>query len=879
MATRREGLTTDEARSRLATSGPNLLPRPRPPSPLLLLAKQMTHLLALMLWVAAALALLAGLAALAIAIVIVVVLNGAVAFAMEYRADRAAEKLRALLPASARVRRDGVVHAIRTEALVPGDVVLLGPGDRVGADMQLIEAEQIALDESLLTGESAPVARGIGQIVHAGTFVVQGEAEASVTATGADTRLAKIAELTRSARRPPSPLALQLRRLVRGLALIACSIGVVLGAVALTLGFEATEAFLFALGVTVALVPEGLLPTVTLSLAHGAQRMAARRALVRRLDAVETLGATTFICTDKTGTLTQNRMEVVEAWSAQGTVTIAGEGYAPEAEIAGQESALAATAEAAASAARCVTGRAVQRDGRWINDGDPMEAALDALASRMGARPDPREQLALRRPFTPERMLSAVVAGGVAHVLGAPERILERCAHAPAASHQALSDIASRGRRVLAVARRDDPDLRDPERGVEDGLRLVALLGLEDPPRPDVAEALAACRRACIRVAMITGDHPATAAAIAREIGLLGPGGTVLDASSAAIDDATLAASIDHPDGAVLARVGPADKLRVARALRERGHVVAMTGDGVNDAPALREADVGVAMGASGSDVAREAADLVLLDDHFGTIVSAIELGRATFTNIRRFLTYHLTDNVAELAPFAVWALSGGNVPLAIGVLQVLALDIGTDILPAIALGAEPPAERALSGPPPKGQLLDKPLLIRAFGVLGLFEASAAMLVFLVVLASGGWQLGDEVERDLLLPASGAAFATIALCQMANAFACRSASRPAWRLAPATNPLLIAAVCAELALLLVFVGVPGVAELLGGTWPPLMGWLMGLSAAAALLALDALHKRALSRRPEPSRRRLTPAHGRNRLLGTPTQASRMTTER
>jgi magnesium-transporting ATPase (P-type) len=344
---------------------------------------------------------------------------------------------------------------------------------------------------------------------------------------------------------------------------------------------------------------------------------------------------------------------------------------------------------------------------------------------------------------------------------------------------------------------------------------------------------------------MVTGDHPRTAAAIAREVGLFTGEGVVLDGSALPESDTVLGELLDHPEGAVVARVAPADKLRIARVLRERGHVVAMTGDGVNDAPALREADVGVAMGASGSDVAREASDLVLLDDHFGTIVAAVALGRATFANVRRFLTYHLTDNVAELAPFAAWALTGGSFPLAIGVLQVLALDIGTDLLPALALGAEPPSPRVMVGRMRGRSLVDRPLLTRAFGVLGPTEAVASLSAFAAVLLWGGWTWGATPAPALLASASGTAFAAIALAQMANAVACRSETVPAWRVPPLSNRLLLVAVAAELALLVAFVGVPALADLLGGSWPPAGGWALTLAAALLLLVVDAAHKRRL----------------------------------
>ena len=388
---------------------------------------------------------------------------------------------------------------------------------------------------------------------------------------------------------------------------------------------------------------------------------------------------------------------------------------------------------AAESAVKCVAGRVVQKGTTWVAEGDAMEAAIHSWSLRVGCGPTPELPVQLRLAYTADRMLSSVVIAERSIVLGAPEAVLGRCLGA--ITHDVVDDLAERGRRVLAVAE-GAWHAGEPESKAETGLTLLALIGFEDPPRPDVAEALAACRSADIKVAMITGDHPGTAAAVAREVGLLGERGIVLDASRLPSDDEELAACLDREDGAVVARVTPGQKLRIARVLRGRGHVVAMTGDGVNDAPALREADVGVAMGLSGSDVTKAAADLVLLDDHFATIVNAVELGRATFANVRRFLTYHLTDNVAELAPFAAWALTGGQLPLAIGVLQVLALDIGTDMLPALALGAEPPSRRIMSGRVRQRSLIDGRLLRRALLVLGVTEAVCALTTFVAVLSS-----------------------------------------------------------------------------------------------------------------------------------------------
>ncbi|TCC30731.1 cation-translocating P-type ATPase [Kribbella speibonae] len=844
MLTGPRGLSSTEAARRLAHDGPNELPVPRQRAAWKLLVDQLTHLFALMLWAAALLALLTGMAPLAVAIVVIIVLNGGFAFAQEYRADRAAERLRDLLPARVQVIRDGELMSIDAPGLVVGDRVLLAAGDKVSADLQLATVHALAVDESTLTGESVPVRPASTDQVYAGTYVVQGEAEAVVTGVAGATRLAGIQSLTESADRPDSPLTVELHRLIRIIAIIATTVGLSLAAVSLALGLDFTDAFLFGVGVMVALVPEGLLPTVTLALARGAQRMAHGNALVRRLDAVETLGATTYICTDKTGTLTLNQMEVQEVWTPHGIVTMTGSGYDPTGSAAGDPLAIEAAARAAASAIACIRGHAVRKKNRWVAEGDPMEVALDVLARRLGVPAFDQASVRHRVAFSSETRYSAVVANGNTFVIGAPDALLRFCRDGAAAdAASAVDELASRGHRVLAVACATGVRVSD---GALDlgpcSLELQAVVGLEDPPRQDVRAALDTCRRAGIRIAIVTGDHAATAAVIAREVGLLGPGGLVVTGADLPADDERLGRLLDRDEGVVVARVTPADKLRIARALRARGHVVAMTGDGVNDAPALREADVGVAMGASGSDVARAAADLVLLDDHFASIVRAVELGRATFSNVRRFLTYHLTDNVAELAPFAVWALTGGSIPLAIGVLQVLALDIGTDMLPAIALGIEGPSKRTLDGPARHRRIVDRGLLARAFGILGPTEAVVSMGVFVAILIGSGWHWGAEPASADLVVASGTTFTVIALMQLANAFACRSGRRTVFELPLLGNRALLVAVLAELALIMLFVGQPALADLLGGAWPSYRGWLLAIAAAVVLLLVDTAAK-------------------------------------
>jgi magnesium-transporting ATPase (P-type) len=578
----------------------------------------------------------------------------------------------------------------------------------------------------------------------------------------------------------------------------------------------------------------------------GAQRMATRNALVRNLEAVETLGSTTFICTDKTGTLTQNRMNAVEVWTVEGSVRVIGEGYSPEAVIEGEARHEALQLALAARAAS--HGRTVLRNGVWTADGDPMEAAIDVLARRLGDAAAPEVLPGRRLAFDPRRRRESVVIDNTLSVKGAPEVVLPLCRAPSPAAAERLEDMASRGLRVIAVAERRLPGppsawATSRAEELESELELLGLIGLHDPPRPEVDKVIASARHAGIKIAMVTGDHPATAAAIAREIGLVGSPEVILQGSELPEDEQVLGALLDR-DGVVVSRVSPEQKLRVARALQSRGHVLAMTGDGVNDGPALQEANIGVAMGQSGTDVAREAADLVLLDDHFATIIAAVEQGRATYANIRRFLTYHLTDNVAELTPFVVWALSGGSFPLALGVLQILALDIGTDLLPALALGAEAPSRNVLQRPPERRHLMDAKLMVRVFAVMGPAEAVMEMAAFSVVLFGSGWQRGTVWSPNALLAASGAAFTAVVLGQLANAFACRSATIPPWKQGWLTNRLLVWSLVAELCTLAAFLFIPQVAAVLTQAPPPPAGFALALLAVPAVLAADWAYKKA-----------------------------------
>lgn len=836
----RDGLTGAEAAERLRRDGRNTPPVPRYTLPLLLLLGEFTHFFALLLWGAAALALIGGLPEAALAIATVVVVSGGLAFVQDAWADRIGWRLLSRLPATATAVRDGRRIRVPADALVTGDVVLLTAGDRVPADLRLTEAHGLAVDEAPLTGRRAVVRRGDGDTVFAGTHVVAGEAEGVVVTTGPRTRLGQSVSPVRQARRPSGPLTGDLRDLTAFAAGAAAVTALLLFLLPVVSGVPPAAAFLPAVGLAVALVPLGLRPAVHLCLAWTAQRMAHANALPRRPEATERLGAVTFLCVPEAGVLTRGEPSAVEVWTPQGTVRVTGEGYAPEGGLDGTGPAVAAAQDLAMTAALCSGGGIHFADGRWRPVGDPVEAACHVLAARAGADTS-LSAVEVRYPFDPHRLRASAFAKGSVHVKGAPDTVLPRCRN-PGGAEAALGALTERGLRVLAVARRDLT--APPERAddAERDLTLLGLVGLEDPPRPDAREAVARCRRAGVRTALVTGDDPRTARAVARSVGLAAADAPVLTGAELPDDLRGIGELLDR-DGAVVARASPEDRRRVTVALQHRGHVVATAGGGAHDGDALRRADVGVAAGAPACDTARDAADLVLLDGGLAAAATAVELGRGARANLRRVLTYCLTGVVGTAAPFLAWALSGGAVPPALSLLQVLALTVGVDLVPVLALGSEPFERRAPRGRPPSASfLVDRRLAVRAAGVLGPVAAVTALFAFGVVLWVGGWQWGRPPAPLLLAQASGAAFATAVLGRLAALLACRSETRPFDTAPWSGNPLLLGAVGMQVLLLWAFLTVPSLAGRLGGTVPPGFVWPAVLLAVPAVLAADTIHK-------------------------------------
>ena len=790
------GLSPGEAARRLAAEGPNEIERKEGRSALAILAGQFTSLVIWVLVGAAAVSIALGDVLDGAAILAILVLNGAIGFAQEYRSERAVAALAKLSAPSARVVRGGSAAVVQAREVVRGDLLLLDAGDLVAADARLVEAAVLRTNEAALTGESEPVAKQLAALpestlladrsnsVFLGTAVGAGSARALVTATGARTELGRIAELLEAATRDQTPLQRRLDRVARLLVWASLAIVALVFALGLWRGLEPFGLFMSVVSLAVAAIPEGLPAVVTLALALGVERMARRNSLVRRLAAVETLGSTEVICTDKTGTLTLGVMTVRRLFAAGG-----GDESLLWVAVACNEAELAAT------------------DGEPEIVGDPTEGALLREAERLGIRRSDVERDCPRvavLPFDSDRKRMTIVrnrgGGLVAAVKGAPEVVLERCSRIRTANgtesldeagRRAIRDrvalFASDALRVLAFAERP-LDRYPPEGDVESDLVFLGLAGLQDPPRGEAREAVERCQRAGIRTVMITGDHPDTARAIAAELGILRPGDELVVGSELEqLDGAALAARV--PRTAVFARVTAEHKLRIVRAWKAHGAVVAMTGDGVNDAPALREASIGVAMGRTGTEVAKAAADIVITDDRFSSIVAAVEEGRGIFDNIRKTLGYLLAGNAAELAVMLLATLVGTPLPLL--PVQLLWVNLVTDGLPALALAADPIHADVLARPPRRA---DSPFADRR--LLGTI-ALTALLTSAVTFGTFAWELrggGDPAA------ARNAAFSVLTFAELLRALGARSETRGLLSLGLFSNLRLFVVVAVSFAL-------------------------------------------------------------------------------
>ncbi len=818
LQTRHLGLSLGEVQERLTEVGPNLLTPPKRYPWAARLLKQFTNFFTILLNISAAICFIAhaiepgqSMNVLGFALLGVSLLNALFSFIQEYRAERAMEALAKFLPQKVTVRRNEREQQVLADSLVPGDVLLVNEGDRIAADARLVSAEGLRVNNAPLTGESHPVSlsaapaggrqEDAANMVFAGCQVLSGTGEAVIFATGGRTAFGKIAALSGGVTRVVSPLERETNHMVRVLTAIAVGMGVTFFGYGVATGRDLMVNLVFMMGIIVANVPEGLLPTYTLSLAMGSLRMARRNVLVKSLNAVEAIGAIHVICTDKTGTLTKNQLQLTRL-----AAPLDGDPLSGSAE---EELLLMALA---ASDVR-------EREGRM--SGDPLDVAIAKRFAEAGGQPfDVMEHLARRYPFdVAKRRSGGVWRGPDGHVFatkGAWEslRPFVTSLHtvtgetpaddaALAAVDTTVHTLASQGFRVIAVAAGPvaPPAETTEAETLEKDLTLVGFLCLEDPLREEVPPAVAQCHEAGIDVVLITGDHPDTAEAVAKKAGLLPPdmppgAATLTGSDLQAMTPGELARQLES-GVRLFARTTPEQKMKIVLALQAMGKVVAMTGDGVNDAPALKAAEVGIAMGKDGTDVARESAQIILLDDNFASIVAGVEEGRTVFNNIRKFTNYVLVSNGPEILPYLLFILF--PVPLAMTIIQILSIDLGTDIIPSMALGQEPPEKETMQRPPrsPKEGLLRFPLIAHSYFFLGLLEALWSFGLFFLVLHQGGWHYGDPIMATtdpLYQSATGIALSTILLMQIGNLLGRRYARRSGLDLGIFRNKLLLAGI-------------------------------------------------------------------------------------
>ena len=887
LSTSADGLSSAEVAARLSRYGANEIREIKGRPLILKFLENFYHLFAIMLWVGGALAFVAEMPQLGWAIFAVILINAVFSFWQEYKAGKATDALKKMIPHKARVIRDAQQCSILAADLVPGDLMVLEEGDAISADARLIEEFELRTNNATLTGESEPVRKTAAphadealtpiempNLVFAGTSVAYGGGKAVVYATAMETQFGKIAELTQGVPDELSPLQKEMNKVTQTVAVIATSIGVsffLLGYFFGGLGL--LPGFVFAIGIIVALVPEGLLPTVTLSLAMGVQRMAGRHALIKKLSSVETLGCTTVICTDKTGTLTKNEMTVKDIWVDGQHLEVSGGGYEPSGAFLDRGRELTIEQEKAVevlmrAAALCNNARLIEPSDEvdsWTILGDPTEAALLVAARKAGF--DLEEELLHARrvfelPFDSVRKRMTTVHlhkfGRIGYVKGAPREVLDLClqlatsdgivelAEDRRAEIIAQNDAFAReGLRVLAMAYRpiaDDETEYSPD-ATEKDLVFVGLMAMMDPPREEVAVAVEECHTAGIRIIMITGDYGLTAESIARRIGIVkGDARIVTGSEINGMDSEQLQEALR---GEVLfARVSPEHKMRIAQALKDMDNVVAMTGDGVNDAPALKVADIGVAMGIAGTDVAKEAADMILTDDNFASIVHAIEEGRAVYDNIRRFVAYIFTSNVPELIPFIAFVMF--KIPLALTVMQILAIDLGTDMIPALALGTEAPEPGIMKRPPrPRNErLLNGPLLMRSMVWLGLIQSAATMFAFFWLYWRTGWRPG------MVMVASGTIYVlattmnhgAVVTTQIGNAFAQRTNRESVFRVGLFSNKFLMWGILVELCVFSLLIYVPSLARVFHHAPLGVAEWLFLFSLVPTLFIADEIRK-------------------------------------
>ncbi len=861
------GLVGAEVERRFERYGPNELQAAERVSAWGILLEQFKNVLIVILLIATAISAFLGEGVETIAIAVIVLFAVLLGFIQEYRAERAIEALKRMAAPTVTVIRDGQETEIPAREIVPGDVISLSAGDKIAADARLIESVNLKVDEAALTGESVPVAKVVEPLrgedlplgdrenmAFGGTVATYGRGRAVVVATGMKTQFGRIAQMLQSVEAGRTPLQQNLDKVGRVLALAALAVVAAVVVVGVLRDQPLLEMLIFGIALAVAAVPEALPAVVTISLAIGVQRMAKRNALVRRLPAVETLGSTSVICSDKTGTLTKDEMTARKLYTAERTISISGTGYEPKGEFAlsGSIIELSQGEKELLRAGALVSDAHLIRDptlAAWHIKGDPTEGSMIVAALKAGLQKDDLDRQFPRIgeiPFTSEtkRMTTLHSAGDarVAYSKGAPETILDSCARQLTsegevalqkshreAIHHAVRRMADEALRVLGVARKADATLEDAERD----MTFLGLVGMIDPPRPEAKAAVEQCRRAGIRVIMITGDHPLTAQAVARELGLFDAGRTATGAELEDMSDEELERDVE--DIEVYSRVSPAHKLRVVTALQQRGHIAAMTGDGVNDAPALKKADIGIAMGITGTDVSKEAAAMTLTDDNFASIVAAVEEGRGIFENIKKYLMYLLSANIGEIGLIAGATLAG--LPLPLTAVQILYVNLATDGLPALALSVDPPDDDLMERAPRDartGVFSHRVVILTVVG--GLWSTVANLGLFTWALRSG-----RGVTQAMAMT-----FVSLVLIEFFKAFSFRSDRRSVVH-RPFANKWLNLAIMWEMALLVFIVSFPPFHEPFGIHPLSRTDWLVALCPALTISPVLDLTKWFLAR--------------------------------
>ncbi len=862
------GLSEKEAKKKLLEHGPNLLAEKRKISPVKLLLNQFTDIMVIILMVATAISAFMGEMTEAITIIAIVVLNAILGFVQEFRTEKTMEALKRLTAPAAKVMRSGRQVSIPAKQIVPGDVIVLEAGDRIAADGVVLESTNIQVDESLLTGESVPVEKYIASErieqghednknkVFMGTSVTRGRARALVTATGMNTEMGSIAGMIQDIQEEQTPLQKRLSKLGKIIAAGCLIICAIVAAAGILRGEEVFSMLLSGISLAVAAVPEGLPALVTISLALGVQRMLKRNVLIRRLPAVETLGCASVVCSDKTGTLTQNKMTVRRIFSGNRFVELKDNDRSGHFFFSGgrsikplKDSVLRLTLEIASvcNNAGLISEKLKRNEQKWNYTGDPTEGALMAASARAGLTPDVLASMYYRIdeiPFDSDRKCMSVVCSNKKNATfvftkGAPDMLLNKCTAVyqskgiTVLSRELRTKIiktndamAQQALRVIAVAYKELDSLAYDRDGLESGLIFVGLMGMLDPPRPETAEAVLRCRLAGIRPVMITGDHRLTAVAIAKELDIYTEGDKVLTGIQLDQMDEKGLEEI-APDVSVYARVSPKHKLMIVKALKRAGNIVAMTGDGVNDAPAVKEADIGIAMGRSGTDVTREASSMVLLDDNFATIIAAIEEGRVIYNNIRKFIRYMLACNLGEVLTMFLGMLAGLPVPLL--PIQILWINLVTDGLPAVALGFDPPEKDVMKRPPRKP---DENIFSQGLAGTILFRGILIGITTLAVYVSILYFTAD------ISAARTSAFVTLVLTQLIHVFECKSERRSIFRIPLLNNIYLVLAVICSLLMTLGVVYIPALQNIFRTVPLGVNEWLItaGLSCLGPVLA-------------------------------------------